>query len=175
MVKSSGDADLDSQLYAATMKEVSKGFLVGPINPEDLPTGSTLTRRFGVFQKNKARPIDDYKASFVNSSVSQTETATVHTVDHVASMIACVLRHSEARSQHPEFVAKTWDLAEAYKQIPLSDQAFSQDAYFVVFCPNTNRAEVFQQKVFLLDQWLPSQHSSVWPTANGSRGANFSS
>ena len=83
----------------------------------------------------------------MNSSVSQTETATVHTVDHVASMIACVLRHSEARSQHPELVAKTWDLADAYKQIPLSDQAFSQDAYLVVFCPNTNRAEVFQQKV----------------------------
>ena len=80
MVKSSRDAEVDSQLYAATMKEVSKGFLVGPINPEDLPAGSTLTRRFGVFQKNKTRPIDDYKASFVNASVSQTETATVHTV-----------------------------------------------------------------------------------------------
>ena len=147
MVKSSGDADLDSQLYAATMKEVSKGFLIGPINPEDLPSGSTLTRRFGVFQKNKTRPIDDYKASFVNSSVSQTETATVHTVDHVASMIACILRQSETRSLRPELVAKTWDLADAYKQIPLSDQAFSQDAYLVVFCPATNKAEVFQQKV----------------------------
>ena len=147
LVKSSGDAELDSQLYAATMKEVSKGFLVGPIDPAALPAGSTLTRRFGVFQKSKTRPIDDYKASFVNSSVSQTETATVHTVDHVASMIACILRHSEARSQHPELVAKTWDLADAYKQIPLSDKAFSQDAYLVVFCPDTNRAEVFQQKV----------------------------
>ena len=147
MVKSSGDTDLDVQLYSATMKEVSKGFLIGPISPEDLPSGSTLTRRFGVFQKNKTRPIDDYKASFVNSSVSQTETATVHTVDHVASMIACILRQTETRSLKPDLVAKTWDLADAYKQIPLSDQAFSQDAYLVVFCPATNKAEVFQQKV----------------------------
>ena len=52
LVKSSGDAELDSQLYAATMKEVSKGFLLGPIDPATLPAGSTLTRRFGVFQKN---------------------------------------------------------------------------------------------------------------------------
>jgi len=147
MVKSSGDAEIDSQLYAATMKEVSKGFLEGPIDPRALPAGSTLTRRFGVFQKNKTRPIDDYKASFVNSSVSQTETATVHTVDHVASMIACVLRHAEDRSQRPNLVAKTWDLADAYKQIPLSDRAFSQDAYLVVFCPDTSKAEVFQQRV----------------------------
>lgn len=44
MVKTSGDADLDAQLYAATLKEVSKGFLLGPINPKDLPNGSTLTR-----------------------------------------------------------------------------------------------------------------------------------
>ena len=91
MVKSSSsDAEIDSQLYAATMTEVSRGFLVGPIDPETLPAGSTLTRRFGVCQKDKTRPIDDYKTSFVNSCVSQTETATVHTVDHVASMIAGV-------------------------------------------------------------------------------------
>jgi len=62
-------------------------------------------------------------------------------------MIACILRQTETRSLKPDLVAKTWDLADAYKQIPLSDQAFSQDAYLVVFCPATNKAEVFQQKV----------------------------
>ena len=46
----------DPELYAATMKEVDKGFLKGPVEPADLPEGSTLTRRFGVKQKSKRDP-----------------------------------------------------------------------------------------------------------------------
>lgn len=86
----------------------------------------------------------------MNPSVSQTETATVHTVDHVASMIACLLRSSERKARKLELVAKTWDLADAYKQIPLSDRAFDLDAYLAVYCPTgptTNKAEIFQQRV----------------------------
>lgn len=83
----------------------------------------------------------------MNSSVSQTETATVHTVDHVASMIACLLRSSERKARKLELVAKTWDLADAYKQIPLNDRAFDLDAYLAVYCPTTNKAEIFQQRV----------------------------
>lgn len=146
-VTSSGDLELDEQLYSATLREVEKGFLVGPLDPNSLPPGSTLTRRFGVKQKSKTRPIDDYKASFVNSSVSQTETATVHTVDHIASLIACILRFSACLASQSELSAKTWDLADAYKQIPLSDHAFENDAYLVVYCPKQQKAEVFQQRV----------------------------
>jgi len=146
-VVSSGDPKLDSQLYAATMKEVSKGFLIGPIEPADLPEGSTLTRRFGVKQKSKTRPIDDYKASFVNSSVSQTETATVHTVDHIASLVACIMRASDELGTSESLSAKTWDLADAYKQIPLSDHAFDNDGFLAVYNPSEKRAEIFQQKV----------------------------
>ena len=84
-VASSGDPELDELLYAATMKEVSKGFLVQGISETEILPGATLTRRFGIKQKTKIRPIDDYKSSFVNSSVTQSETATVHTVDHIAA------------------------------------------------------------------------------------------
>jgi len=145
-VVSSGDPDLDGQLYAATLKEVNKGFLTGPVKPSDLPEGSTLTRRFGVKQKSKTRPIDDYKASFVNSSVSQTETATVHTVDHIASLIACILRVAEELGTSVSLSAKTWDLADAYKQIPLSDHAFDNDGFLAVYNPTEKKAEIFQQK-----------------------------
>ena len=50
------------------MKEIEKRFLVGPIaiEPSCLPEGATLTRRFGVVQKGKVRPIDDYGSSMVN-------------------------------------------------------------------------------------------------------------
>ena len=73
--------------------------------------GTTITGRFGVQQKSKTRPIDDYKASFVNSSVTQTETASVHTVDHIAALISCVMR--------------TWQI----KHLPLSDEAFRLDSH----------------------------------------------
>ena len=146
-MRSSGDEELDRQLHEATLKEVQTGFLVGPVKLADLPNGATLTRRFGVKQKNKTRPIDDYKASLVNSSVTQTESATVHTMDHIAAMVACVLREAEARETRVLLEAKTWDLAHAYKQVPLSDPAFEVDSFLVVYNPVQNQAEIFQQRV----------------------------
>ena len=52
------------------MKEVEKGFIQGPIDKDELPVGSNLTKRFPVKQKNKVRPIDDHKASLVNFAVT---------------------------------------------------------------------------------------------------------
>ena len=52
-VQSSGDRETDLSLFEATMKEVEKGFIKGPMNKEELPAGSTLTKRFPVKQKNK--------------------------------------------------------------------------------------------------------------------------
>ena len=65
-VQSSGDSEIDHGLFEATVKEVEKGFIEGPVEKGRLPAGSTLTKRFPVKQKNKVRPIDDYKASLVN-------------------------------------------------------------------------------------------------------------
>eukprot|EP00434_Breviolum_minutum_P045234 symbB.v1.2.040503.t1/scaffold7284.1/size12117/2 len=72
-VQSAGDSEIDRGLFEATVKEVEKGFIEGPVERESLPAGSTLTKRFPVKQKNKVRPIDDYKASLVNYAVTQTE------------------------------------------------------------------------------------------------------
>ena len=79
-VQSSGDKETDLSLFAATMKEVEKGFIKGPISEEELLAGSTLTKRFPVKQQNQVRPIDDYKASLVNFAVAS--------IDHIASMLA---------------------------------------------------------------------------------------
>eukprot|EP00438_Fugacium_kawagutii_P023335 Skav221486 [mRNA] locus=scaffold1514:194152:200600:- [translate_table: standard] len=69
-VNSSGEDELDRGLWEATLKEVSKGFLEGPVEPESMPPDSLLTKRFPVRQKNKIRPIDDYKANMVNQSAT---------------------------------------------------------------------------------------------------------
>ena len=147
-IRSSGDAELDRGVYEATQKECRKGFLVGPVSPDELPKGATLTRRFGVAQKDKIRPIDDYRASMVNSSVTQAEAVSIHGVDHIAAMCAEYLRCSSSScSSGVELVAKCWDLASAYKQVPLSDSAFHLDSYLVVYNPHTDAPEVYQQKV----------------------------
>ena len=146
-VCSSGDPDLDNGLMEATCKELNKGFLTGPINQDALPMGATLTRRFPVRQKNKIRPIDDYRASMVNSSVTQTEGVSVHTIDHIAAMISLWMRVSASRGRNIGLKAKCWDLSDAYKQLPLSDHAFENDSYLVVFDPETGGPVIFQQKV----------------------------
>ena len=145
-VQSSGDKEIDLSLLATTLKEVEKGFIQGPINKEELPAGSTLTKRFPVKQKNKVRPIDDYKASLVNFAVTQTEGVTIHTIDHIASMIAFWMR-SGSLSAKDGLAAKCWDLSDAYKQVPLSHKAFHLDFYLAVYDPGCLSAKIFKQRV----------------------------
>eukprot|EP00434_Breviolum_minutum_P040836 symbB.v1.2.036306.t1/scaffold5096.1/size31004/2 len=137
-VQSSGDSEIDRGLFEATVKEVEKGFIEGPVERESLPAGSTLTKRFPVKQKNKVRPIDDYKASLVNYAVTQTEGVSIHTIDHIAAMTSWWMR-SGALTPDDALVAKCWDLSDAYKQVPLH----------VDFCVST---------LFSLLGWKVSEH-----------------
>eukprot|EP00435_Cladocopium_sp_Y103_P061364 s1087_g23.t1 len=146
-MKGSGDAELDEGVYLATMKELDKGFLRGPVEPESLPPGATLTRRFGVVQGGKVPPIDDYKASLVNASVTQPEMVCLHSVDHIAGLGAQLIRAHARRGRNVSLLAKCWDLASAYKQVPLSEDAFKYDSFLVVFNPRTGKGEIFQQLV----------------------------
>ena len=145
-LQSSGDPELDRGLFEATMKEVEKGFLEGPVCRSSLPPGSTLTKRFPVKQKNKVRPMDDYKASLVNFAVTQNEGVTIHTIDHIASMTACWMKSGHLSLEDP-LVAKCWDLSDAYKQVPLSDNAFELDSYLAVYDPSSKDAKIFKQRV----------------------------
>ena len=72
-----GDRETGFSLLATTMKEGEKGFIKG-IDKDEFPVGSTLTKRFPVKQKNKVRPIDDYKASLVNFAVTQNVGVAIH-------------------------------------------------------------------------------------------------
>ena len=70
---------------------------------------------------------------------------TIHTIDHIA-MVACWMRSG---SIEPEdiLVAKFWDLSDAYKQVPLSHDAFDLDSYLAVFDPNSTSAKIFKRRV----------------------------
>ena len=56
-IKPSQDADLDVQVWNATIAEVSGGSLEGPCNIADLPQGHVVSPRFGLRQGAKVRPI----------------------------------------------------------------------------------------------------------------------
>ena len=146
-VKSSGDALVDEGVLKATLKEKDLGFLSGPIDAKSIPSGATLTRRFGVFQRDKVRPIDDYKASLVNSAVTQVEIVTLHGIDHIACLAAALMSAAKRRGSSVQLVSKCWDLAAAYKQIPLSDEAYATDSYIVIYNPTTGKPEIYRQAV----------------------------
>ena len=52
-----------------------------------------------------------------------------------------------ALSPDDALVAKCWDLSDAYKQVPLSDEAFDLDSYLAVFDPGASSAKIFKQRV----------------------------
>ena len=95
------------------------------------------------------RPIDDYKVSLVNFAVTQNEGVTIHTIHHIASMIAFWMR-SGFLSAKDGLVAKCWDLSDAYKQVPLSDEAFHLDSYLAAYDPGCLSAKIFKQCVWPL-------------------------
>ena len=99
-VEASHDEEVDRQVYAKTVlaedSECRKGWLVGPLSPDELtatfaPLPWVPVPRFGITQgvdkhgKPKVRPIDDYSIMFHNSCVTCTEKIPVAGVDAIAN------------------------------------------------------------------------------------------
>ena len=151
--KSSGSVEVDQGVEEATMKELALGFIEGPIDPSRLPEGALLTRRFGVVQGEteegnpRVRPIDDYKRSMVNASVTQTEKVVVHNLDVVAAMASAWMREHLKAGRTVKTVAKCWDLKAAYKQLALDDSSFELDSFFVIYSVTHGEPLIFKQRV----------------------------
>ena len=54
---------------------------------------------------------------------------------------------SGSLSSEDGLVAKRWGLSDAYKQVPLSDEAFHLDSYLAVYDPSCSSAKIFKQCV----------------------------
>ena len=144
--RSSGDQELDDALMDATEKEVAKGWLRGPIDSSELGPTAIISRRFGIWQNGKCRPIDDFKASGVNATTSAEDSVTVHTADVIAATIAYRLKHDSKCRRFGGLEMKSYDLHKAYKNLPLSASAV-EEAYLAVYNPRTGGAEVYEQCV----------------------------
>ena len=72
-VKSCGDEKIDRGLMQASQGAWTRHNKGAEGAPTSVPSGATLTRRFGVLQKEKVRPINFYKANLVSSAVTQVD------------------------------------------------------------------------------------------------------
>ena len=128
-------SELAQEVHDITKEEVAKGWLAGPVPLEQLSETSSLSRRFGVEQRSsgvrKVRPIDNLSESFINSTVSRTETIQPHGLDVVCAGIAYRLRTREKFGLASVPKLKVVDLHKAYKQLGISVDAL-QDAFLCV-------------------------------------------
>jgi len=122
--RASGSDQQDQAIWDATMKELDAGVLTGPFTQADLEQKFgdlyIVSRRFGVFQNNKWRPIDDFSQPLVNSAVQVTEKLQLGGVDEVAAMIRYVLTHAQS-TESLQWAGRTVDLKAAYRQLAIAD------------------------------------------------------
>ena len=144
-VRSSGDAFIDSEVFAKTQDEVNCGWLEGPFEPSELPPNAVVSRRFGIKQgageKVKVRLIDDFSASGVNSTVQVDSNAKLHTLDVVAALCMELLR----ATPDGEWVGKTVDLSAAYRQLALSPKS-RWVSFVAVFDPVSKGPKIYSMR-----------------------------
>ena len=146
--KSSGDPEIDDAVFEATTKEKESGWLHGPYTLEEIPLDASVTRRFGIKQGGKVRPIDNFTESLVNLTASSGETIELHGTDTIAAIAAYWMESMPKYSSTnlPALKVKTWDLKKAYKQLCVSEDGLN-DSYLAVYEPQTRKTLVYGQYV----------------------------
>lgn len=146
--KGSGDDEIDRAVFEVTSKEKESGWLHGPYALDELPADASVTRRFGIRQNGKVRPIDNFTESLINLTASSGETIELHGTDTIAAIIAYwreTMQKTTGGKLHG-LKAKTWDLKKAYKQLCVSADGLN-DSYLAVFDPGARQTQVYGQYV----------------------------
>lgn len=141
-LKTSGDELQDLELWKATMKEVDAGFIEGPLRRRDLPRGAVVSPRFGLWQKEKLRPIDNFTASGVNLTVGLSERLRVDTIDDCG---ATIKRWMQMAGGSCKLVGRTYDLRKAYRQLGVAESDLDC-AWIGVWSPIEGEAMFFRMK-----------------------------
>ena len=157
---SSGDMDLDKELWLKTMGEVDKGWLVGPLKWDDLPKESVVSKRFPLMQGNKLRPIDDYSRSQVNSAISIYDQVTTDGVDVVAAMVSFYMKQRSSHDLPTELQGGHWILVRLIDSCALQR---SRNLTRTLQCmtPSPSSPVLSDKSVCLLDLKRRSMHSFV--------------
>ena len=141
---SSGDTSLDEQLYQKTLDEVDKGWLLGPLEWDSLEDNAVVSKRFGLQQGEKLRPIDDYSMSSVNATVTAKDQATADNVDVICAMLLQLMAGLRAQGKRTDLRARSFDLAAAYRQLCVAPTS-KPFSYICVYNPHNKTNEVFSQ------------------------------
>ena len=144
--KGSGDLELDKATFEATQAELEKGWLYGPLRESDLPDEAVVTRRFGIKQGQKTRPIDNYLESMVNATASAVDTVSLHSAEVIAASIARRMKLLRSSKKSSSLLMKSWDLSKAYKHLPLHETSLS-DAFLCVWNPDSKQTLLYGQRV----------------------------
>ena len=139
---SSGDSELDTKLWQATLEEVEEGFLTGPWDASHLCRESVVSPRFGLQQKNKLRPIDNFSSSHVNSAAGVQERFMVDTVDEICAMVKTWMQES---GPGLKLVGKTYDMRKAYRQLAVR-KSHLDFAWISVWDPVLGRPALFKME-----------------------------
>ena len=138
-VRSSGDSEVDSEVFQKTLEERDAGWLRGPVPFSELGEGSVLSRRFGLRQTNKVRLIDDLSKSSINATVQTPEAPRPHSTDVIASLTLSLLLGATGK----KILGKTFDLKSAYRQLGIHPDSLSC-SYITCFDPEARCPVVFQ-------------------------------
>lgn len=114
-------------------------------------------KRFGLRQKHKIPLIDDFSESSVNATVSVFESPVLHTVDVACAAILHWFACARTAGLDAKLLARTFDLASAYRQVGLS-RAGRSVAFIGVFDPTDKRWKIFQAQVLAFGA-IKSVHS----------------
>ena len=141
--------DVARQVWDATVKEVSKGWLDGPLSAQQVAEKVgplwTPSRRFGIVQSAKVRNIDDRSEFAVNQAYGTPEKLDLGGVDEVVALAIGWLR-ATAGSRSCKLRGRCLDLKSAYKQIYLN-KADKQNAVLTVLDPKEDEVRFFISNV----------------------------
>ena len=72
--------------------------------------GRVVSVRFGVEQKNKIRPIDNFKGSLINAACGTQEKVQIDAVDQIVQAALAYLSHGAPQTPQDRLQGRTWDL-----------------------------------------------------------------
>lgn len=143
---SSGDSEVDSEVWSKTLEECEQKWLRGPLDEDSVPVDAPISKRFGLKQRHKTRLIDDYSESSVNDAVSVQESPVLHTIDIACAAVALWFGIVMGVDGDSQLLARTFDLSSAYRQVALSPEGRSY-SHIRVHNPETGRVSLFQALV----------------------------
>ena len=131
-LKNFADEGLQKELFETTLKEaVEKHWLEGPYDVEEVrrQMGDLWlpVRRFGIMQKDKLRPIDNFKESMLNLTFGCYEKIELKAMEHVLWMLVTLTRYMRYLGE-VKFVLSDGSVMEGYVHPSWDKVAFGMEA-----------------------------------------------